>query len=358
MLNLTEVAQTGAVSKTAPVSSKDFIPFVKAVGRGNKLRRDLMQEEAGEAMRLILRRDATPAQIGAFLIGQRVKGEAEAEIRGFTQVARDEFVFQISPHIENLLDLGIPYDGKVKTAQLAPAIAIILAAAGLPAVLHGAEGVPTKEGITPGAVFAALGVPADLEPRRVERMIETVGLGYLAAARFAPAWEALTPLRREFGLRTALNTVEKLFNPANAPYQLTGFFHGEYIERLRVTQTGTRASWVAQGEEGSVEMAAGRATRIFARAEANDLTLDPASVGLPERERLSPPFEVGAHAKLNLEAISGAPGAAADQAAFTAGVILSLVGAAASVAEGLARARKAVQSDAAEQRLALARSFR
>jgi len=114
------VADPPALDFTAS-TNVGFIPFVKAVGRGQKLRRDLTEDEARAAMRLILRREATPAQIGGFLIGQRVKGEAEAEIRGFTQVVRDEFVQQISPRVADLLDLGLPYDGKVKTAQLAPA---------------------------------------------------------------------------------------------------------------------------------------------------------------------------------------------------------------------------------------------
>lgn len=339
-------------------TSRSFLPFVKAVGRGAKLRRDLTVEESIEAMRQIVRREATPAQIGAFLIGQRVKGEAEDEIRGFTSAVRAEFIQHIAPRVENLLDLGVPYDGKVKTAQLAPAVAVILAAAGLPVILHGDEGVPTKEGVTPGAVFRLLGLPADLEPERVERMLESTGIGYLAAARFAPLWHALTPLRREFGLRTALNTIEKLFNPADAPYQVSGFFHGEYIDRLRLTQTGTRAGWVVQGEEGSLEMAGGRATRVFAGQEVNDRVLNPAEVGLQVRERISPAFEAEAHARLNAEALAGVSGPAADQAAFTAGVILALVGAAAHVADGFNRARRVVGSGAALKLLNTARDFR
>jgi len=354
MQTLTENQTASTIILASPDA---FIPFVKAVGRGNKLRRDLTYAEAVEAMRLILRGQATPAQIGGFLIGQRVKGEAESEIKGFTQVARDEFIHHISPQVEGLLDFGVPYDGKVKTAQLAPAIAIILAAAGVPTLLHGAEGVPTKQGITPGAVFAALGISSDLEPEAVERMIEKVGVGYLNAARFAPEWNALTPLRREFGLRTALNSVEKLFNPANAPYQISGFFHGEYLERLRFVQTGTRSSWMVQGEEGSIEMATGRATHIFAADEANDIVLDPASAGLPHRERIAVPPEVQAHLQLNAEAIAGKPGAATEQATLTAGTILSLLKVASDLNDGIARVRRILESGAAQQRLELARNF-
>jgi len=334
-----------------------FIPYVQAVGRGQKLRRDLTCAEAADAMRMILRGEATQAQAGAFLIAQRVKGEAEAEIRGFTQAVREEFMQQIAPRVTGLLDLGVPYDGKAKTVQLAPAIAFILAAAGVPVIVHGDEGVPAKRGITPGAVFAALGVPGELAPERVERMIEQIGVGYLGAAQFAPAWHRLIPLRCEFGLRTALNSVEKFFNPANAPYQLSGFFHGEYLERMRGAQTGTRASWMVQGEEGSVEMAAGRPTHIYGGAEADDVTLNPAAAGLAQRERIADPPDVQGHARLNLEAIAGSAGAALDQAVLTAGTILWLVGAADDLAHGVEAARCAAATGGAQQRLELARRF-
>ncbi len=335
----------------APPDYAAFVPFVQAVGRGNKLRRDLTRAESFEAMRLILRQKATPAQIGAFLIALRVKGESEEEIGGFTKVVRDEFIIQISPRVNGLLDLGVPYDGKVKTAQLIPAVAFILAAAGVPVVVHGDECVPTKYGITPGAVFSSLGVPTSLEPKIAEKMIECVGIGYLSAARFVPAWHALVPLRREFGLRTAMNSVEKLFNPANAPYHISGFFHGEYLERLRTTRTGTQSNWIVQGEEGSIEMAAGRPTHIFAANQAEDVILDPSAAGLPKRERIFVPPDVNSHTLVNAQAIKGERGSALDQAALTAGTILRLLGVANTLDDGIERARSVVISGAAQERL-------
>jgi anthranilate phosphoribosyltransferase len=345
---------------TPPASEPgmSFKPFVQAVGRGAKLRRDLTFDEAVEAMRLIMRGEATPAQLGAFLIAQRVKGEAEAEIRGFTHAMRAEFICRIAPRVENLLDLGLPYDGKAKTAQLAPAVAVILAVSGVPVAMHGDEGVPAKRGVTPGAVLRALGVPADLQPAQVAAMIETVGFGHLSAAVFAPGWHNLIPLRREFGLRTALNSVEKLFNPADAPYQISGFFHGEYLERLRTSQTGTRAGWIVQGEEGSFEMASGRATHIFAAEETADWVLDPASVGLPARERLSMPPDLPQHADLNASILAGQPGPGTEQAVLTAGAVLTLLQVASDLSDGIRRARQALESGAAQKRLDLARDFR
>jgi anthranilate phosphoribosyltransferase len=222
--------------------------------------------------------------------------------------------------------------------------------------MHGDEGVPAKKGVTAGAVFRALGMP-DLPPEKVSVMIEKAGFGYLSAALFAPAWHALIPLRCEFGLRTALNSVEKLFNPANAPYQISGFFHGEYLERLRQSQTGTRASWIVQGEEGSIEMASGRATHIFAAREENDWILEPTSVGLPSRERLTLPPDVAQHAELNAAVLAGQSTPATDQAVLTAGAILTLLQVASDLSDGIRRARHVLESGAAQKRLELARSF-
>ena len=328
-----------------------FIPFVQAVGRGEKLKRDLTYEESVEALRQIVEQTCSPAQAGAFLIAQRVKGEAVDEVRGFTALLRAETIAQIRPRVEGLLDLAVPYDGKVRSAQLAPAIAIVLAEIGLPVVLHGDEGVPTKEGIGPGPVLRELGVADDLEPDAVQLMIEAVGVGYLSAAHFAPQWHALLPLRRQFGLRTVLNSVEKLLNPANAPYQVSGFFHGNYIERLRAVQTGTKRSYIVQGEEGSVEMAVGRKSRVFAEDAAADLILDPAALGHRERVRVPGPADAAGHAALNAAVLADAEGDATEQVCLTAGVILHLFDLARDVPDGIARVRKVLKSGAARARL-------
>ena len=109
---------------------------------------DLTKAEAALAIQQIVRGDATPAQAGAFLIAQRVKGEALEEILGFTRGAREAFVTTLAPRVDDLLDLGVPYDGKAKTAQLVPAVTVLLAACGVPVIVHGAQGIPTKNGIT------------------------------------------------------------------------------------------------------------------------------------------------------------------------------------------------------------------
>jgi len=302
-------------------------------------------------MRMILNGEATEAQQGAFLIAQRVKGEAVDEILGFTHLIRNEFIRPCKPRVDNLLDLAVPYDGKVKTAQLAPAIAILLAEAGVPVLLHGAEGVPTKEGVGPGKILQALGLPDDETPELAAHTLERIGVGYLDAKMFAPAWHNLISLRRQFGLRTVLNTVEKFLNPADAPYQISGFFHANYIERIRTTQTGTRASWMVQGEEGSIEMAAGRKTHIFAAESDQDVVLAPEGVGLPIRERVTIEPHVQQHAKLNRAILAGKPSPATDQVCLTVAAILKLLDIVTDLPTGMKQAHSLITSGRAQKRL-------
>lgn len=337
-----------------------FIPYIQAVGRGEKLKRDLTCDEAEEAMRLILAGDASPAQVGAFLVSQRVKGESAEEIVGFTRAAR-AFAQQIAPRVEGLMDLGLPYDGKVKTLQLAPAVAIVLAAAGQPVVFHGAPDVPTKRGVGPAEVLAALDIPADLPPEVVERQVEEVGIGFLYAPRFIPAWHALTPIRQQFGLRTALNTVEKFLNPANAPLVVAGFFHMGYLQRMRLAlQALFGQGWIIQGPEGSIECPPGRATRVLSADPAADpLVIDSQALGLEGRGELAAPGEPAAHARLLHQLLADPAGAeradalrfARDTLFLTAGLLLFLGGRAVDLAAGVELARQTVEQGAALERL-------
>ncbi len=320
--------------------SDQFKQFLRATGRGEKLKRDLTYDESVACMRMMLDGTAADAQIGALLLTQRVKGEGVDEINGFTDVIRDEFITRIRPQVTDLVDIACPYNGKSKTAQLAPAVALTLLAAGVPVILHGGENVPTKSGITPGQVLRGLGIPADLDPKAVEKMIEATGFGFLDMSQFFPKWVDFLEIRHLFGLRTVANTIEKLFNPADAPFQISGFFHANYMERIRSTQTGTKASWMVQGEEGSIEMASGRRTKIYGTTPETDLTLSPQDVGLAERERIAVPPVLDQHVAINRGVITGETGPAHDQVALTVGTILHLIGRESSVAAGFTQAQR------------------
>ena len=127
--------------------SPAFRDILRIIGRGKKLQRDLTFEEAREAMRLMLSGEASTAQIGGFLVTMRVKEETAEEIRGFTAGARDVMRPMPKPNVANLVDLALPYNGKSRTLQTGVAAALVLAACGVPVLLHGADDVPTKAGV-------------------------------------------------------------------------------------------------------------------------------------------------------------------------------------------------------------------
>lgn len=316
-----------------------FKPYVQALGRGETLRRDLSREEARDALDRILSGSVSPAQAGAFFIAQRVKGESREEILGFVDAVRSRWLRPVPSKQEGLLDLAVPYDGKVRTAQLAPAVALVLAACGQPVLLHGAADVPTKEGVTPADVLSELGTATDLEPAAAAKILDKTGFAYCGADAFMPAWKELIGLRREFGLRTVLNTVEKLVNPADAEYQVSGFYHTKYINEMRDTLTGRIESWIVQGEEGSIEMRSGRKTRIFGRSPEVQLALDPEELGFPHRTVVSADQDVSEHAYLNRMALESRNSPAGEQVVMTAGVILSLLDKVESPAAGISTAR-------------------
>jgi anthranilate phosphoribosyltransferase len=340
--------------------TEEFIPFIKAVGRGAKLKRDLTRDEAQEAMRLILTEQATPAQVGAFLVAQRVKGESADEVVGFTRAVR-KLCQRISPQVEGLIDLGLPYDGKARTLQLAPVAALVAAAAGQPMVLHGDKEIPTKCGVGPADLLEALGVTIDLPPESAEQHIEEIGIGFLYAPRFAPAWHALTPIRRHFGLRTALNTVEKLINPANAPITVAGFFHMNYLQRMRsALQALSPQGWIVQGPGGSIECPAGRATHVLpADPEAEPFILDTAALGFDGRDDISAPADAGDHATIARQVLAHEPGrfddptikSAWNTVILTAGLLLFLGNRVSNLQAGVELARETLASGAAPRRL-------
>lgn len=330
-----------------------FIPFIKAVGRGEKLKRDLTYEEAKEAMTLMLSGQATEAQIGAFLISQRVKGESVAEILGFVDAAR-ACSSLIEPQVEGLMDLALPYDGKVKSLQLGPVIALTLAAAGQPVVMHGDRDIPTKSGVGPVELLTGLGVTVDLPPETVKMQLEELGIGFLYAPQFAPQWHALTPIRHQFGLRTALNTAEKFLNPANAPLAVSGFFHRNYI--LRLLEMGAAIApqtWIVQGIEGSIECLPGRANPIYqTNLEQEAMIVKGEGLGFGKLDHdIEASADPAYHIAMTESILKNKPSYALDTVLLTAGILLFIGQKVDSIQTGVTVASETIAAGKARQLL-------
>ena len=326
--------------------SEEFREILRIVGRGRKLQRDLTTEEATAAMHLMLDGGISDAQIGAFLVTMRVKEETVDEIIGFRDGAR-RLMQPLKINNNHLIDIALPYDGKAKSLQTGVAAAMMLAAAGHLVLLHGADNVPAKMGVGPLNLLRALGYPVDLPPEMVAHSIQTTGFGVLNIQHILPQWTALTPVRHHFGLRTLMNTVEKLLNPASASIHISGFYHSSYLNRMARALPGTMQNWIVQGEEGSIDIRPGKKTRVH-RVEAEQMvetTLDAAEFGLSEHNALEMPNEPEAHAAVIQRALTGEPGPAFDQIALTAATLLWMVGAVPEVASGLTLARDLMASN-------------
>lgn len=327
-------------------------PFLRAVGQGPTQGRPLSRDEARQALAAILDGLATPAQAGGFLLLQRYKGETPDELLGFVDAVRERATV-IAPQVPGLVDIGSPYDGRDRHLVVSPAASIVAAAAGAPQVLHGEPGIGPKAGLTVGAVLEALGVPVDQPPAEAQHCIETLGIAYLRQSRFVPALAALKPLRNEVGLRTPLNTVEKVYDLASAPYHLIGLTHLPYLNKLggALTGLGFVKTLLVQGIEGNEDCRTSRPTRIIeVTAEGTtEWRLNPSDYGLTPATEEDLAFRDAAGCAQFTEAVlAGEAGPAhTDLVAFNAGLRLYLGGRASDIAEGIRLAREAIASGAA-----------
>ena len=165
---------------------------------------------------------------------------------------------------DGLLAVRSPYDGRLRSIVVSPAASFVAAAGGVPILLHGEPDVPPKHGVAIGDVLGALGVPTDQLPEAVERSVRELGIGYLRQSRFAPALAALNWPRDEIALRSPLNMVEKLYDPAAAPFHLIGPTHLPYLEKLggALAGMGFRKTAPVQGLEGNEDLPTTRAAPV------------------------------------------------------------------------------------------------
>lgn len=339
--------------------SETFRDLLRIIGRGRKLQRDYTREEAREIMRLMLCDDAvSDAQIGGFLVTMRVKEETAEEIAGFVDAVREVMQPFPRPQVEGLVDIALPYNGKSRNLQTGVAALLVLAAAGVPVLVHGADHVPTKNGIAVLNLLRTLGYPADLPPEHVARSIEQTNFGVLNIEHVLPQWTALTPLRHHFGVRTLMNTVEKLINPADAQHHISGFYHSSYLLRM-ATCLPAPDSWITQGDEGSIDMRPGKKTRVY-QAVADDMVehmLDAAEYGYPDEVDLSMPVDPNAHADALRKVLEGDTGPAYDQIVLTAGVLLWMLQRVGDIPTGIAVAKEQLDSQKALAVLRQAHQF-
>ncbi|MGH2523111.1 MAG: anthranilate phosphoribosyltransferase [Anaerolineales bacterium] len=245
-------------------------------------REDLTAAQAEEAMNIIMTGQATPAQIGAYLVALRMKGETVDEITGSARAMRANAVpVPLRRSGEALYDTaGTGGDG-AGTFNISTAAAFIIAGTGRKVAKHGNRAASSQCGSAD--VLAALGVSLDLTPEQVGRAIDEIGIGFLFAPRFHPAMKHAVGPRKEIGQRTIFNVLGPLTNPAGATVQVIGVYDPALTEPLArvLGELGAKAALVIHGPGGTDELNPSGPNRVSHLKDGAVRTyeLDPADLG-------------------------------------------------------------------------------
>lgn len=314
--------------------------ILKEVGRGKRGARDLTYEEAASTAELMIGGHATPAQIGAFFMAQRIKLESVDELRAFVTVFRKHA--HRSP-IPQGLDCAGPYDGRTTSFMATFATSFLLAAGGLPVTLHGTPSLPPKWGVTLTDLLSELGVDSRLmEWAPAARPADFAGVRFVPAEVWCPPLARLRPIREELGLRTILNTIEKLLDFSDSPFLVYGVYHNTVFDRMAqlIEQLDYRRALIVQGAQGSEDLFIDRPTRTYVvgDGEAKLHVVDPETYGLdtPLPEEEDTVWTAAKQLKVTEQVLQGdAHPAYVNQVLLNGAVRLELAGRVDSVEEGI-----------------------
>lgn len=259
-----------------------MINLLKEVARGKRGARDLDFGEAAAAAEAILGQSATPAQIGAFLVAERIKLESIEELEAFVSVCRK---FTRREPIQEGLDCAGPYDGRIRSFAATFPTAFLLAAAGLPVTLHGSAPLPPKWGITLQDIILEADIPLSALSRYSSiHAARRSGVLYASSEEWCPPFGKIRGIREEIGMRTILNTTEKLMDYSCSPFIVFGIYHNTVFDRLArlMIKLGYRKAMIIQGTEGSEDLYIDRPTRIYKveNGSAGLDIIDPEALGL------------------------------------------------------------------------------
>jgi anthranilate phosphoribosyltransferase len=315
--------------------------------------RDLSQEDAREVMRSIMGGEATPGQIGGFLVALRLKGETADEIAGCAEAMR-EHVLVVEPERSDLVDTaGTGGDG-ARTFNISTAAALVAAAAGAGVAKHGNRAVSSSSGSAD--VLEALGFNLELAPERIARSIDELGFGFLFAPTHHPAMRHAAPIRRELAARTVFNVLGPLTNPAGARAQVVGVYAPELVPTIAevLARLGAERAFVVHGAAGVDELSPAGPNLVCEVADGTvrRREIDPLELGIdrcaPDELRGGEPDE---NAETIREIFAGARGGKRDAVLLNAAGAIAAGGLARDLAEGVGLAREAVDSGAAGERL-------
>jgi anthranilate phosphoribosyltransferase len=312
----------------------------------------LSADQAAVVLDQVLSGDTTPAQIAAFSVSLRAKGESVEEMTGFVRAMVAHAVPLELPSGMDVVDTCGTGGDRLRSINVSTIAALVVAAAGAKVCKHG--GRASSSAVGTADVLEALGVVADLGPRGVARCIEEVGMGFCFAPRFHPAMRYAAPVRKELGIPTVFNYLGPLANPGRARYQVVGVSNPAMAEKMLgvLGANGARRAMVVYGDDGLDELSTTGPSTVHeligsadGRYETSKYRIDPRELGLAPAtiEDLR-----GGDATFNAEAIrqviAGEPSPHRDIAVLNAAAALVVVGRASDLTAGVSLACEVVDN--------------
>jgi anthranilate phosphoribosyltransferase len=317
-------------------------------------KREIFYDEMVDFMRQVMEGKVTPVQLSAVLMGLHVKTESVSEIAAAASVMREFSTKVDGSGIEHLVDTCGTGGDKAHTFNISTAAAFVAAAGGARVAKHGNRAVSSQSGSAD--VLELLGVNLALAPEQVGRCIREVGLGFMFAPSHHPAMKHAAPVRKELGMRTILNILGPLTNPAGAPNQVMGVFHGDLvgIQARVLKMLGSRHVLTVHGLDGLDEITLTGPTSVAELKHdfITEYTIEPGQFGMDTAplEALQAKDKEASRDRV-LSVLANEPGPARDVVVLNAAAALYVSGVSGSLWDGVAAARDAIATGAAQRKL-------
>lgn len=324
----------------------EFKPYIAKAAAG-----PLTRAEAEDAFNIMMSGEATPAQIGGFLMALRVRGETVDEISGAVATMRSKMTRVEAPH--DAIDIVGTGGDASGTYNVSTCAALVVAGCGVPVAKHGNRALSSRSGAAD--TLAALGVNIEASPNQISACIREASVGFMFAPAHHAAMRHVGPSRVELGTRTIFNLLGPLSNPAGVKRQLVGVFSEQWVEPLAhvLNALGTEAAWIVHGD-GLDEMTTAGSTTVAALEKGVvrtfEVTPEHAGLGRAAAEDLK-----GGDAEQNAAALrdvlAGKPSAYRDIVVLNAAASLIVAGKAGDLKEGAVMAASSIDSGKASHAL-------
>jgi anthranilate phosphoribosyltransferase len=317
-------------------------------------KREIFYDEMVELMRQVMEGKVPPVQLAAILMGLHVKTESVSEIAAAASVMREFSTKVDSTGMAHVVDTCGTGGDKAHTFNISTTAAFVAAAAGARVAKHGGRSVSSQSGSAD--VLEALGVNLALTPEQVGASLREVGLGFMFAPNHHPAMRHAAPVRKELGMRTILNILGPLTNPAGAPNQVMGVFHADLvgIQARVLKMLGSRHVITVHGHEGLDEITITGPTHVAELKHdfITEYTIEPKQFGLDVAPIEAIQVKDAADSRARVESVlANEPGPSRDVVMLNAAAALYVSGVVPSLWDGVAAARDVLASGAARAKL-------